>query len=747
MFATRSLRRGPARPTSLRIAARLFLAGVLAPAVLAPVALAGQADADAGWTPALSMRYRAVGGTAISPDGKRVAVVVREPVMEGEKSEYRSQIWMADPETGDAVQWTRGERSASSPAFSPDGRWLAFTTSRKGPDEEGAGDQVWVLPMAGGEARQATAADAGVGSYRWSPDGSRIAFLMQDPETPEEKEAKREKRDVILVDRDFKYAHLYVVRFDPAADGPATPIRLTAGEFHITGFDWAPDGTRIVFSHQTDPRINTGRLNGDVSVVTVPSAETLAEIAAAHAGVGERDEAAAGQRDDTPDDTPDTTPDTPDGHPRAVGEVTLLVGGEGVESSPYWSPDGRWIAFVSTGAKPEPIGLGDVWVVRAEGGEPRMLAETPNRSASIIAWAGDSGSLLLNEALGTTRHVIRLPLDGDAIERVTSGNGVLGAVSMTPDRGRMAFTWQTTDEPWDVYVSDVTAYAPRRVTHLHASVPKPEMGRTELVSWTSPDGLEIEGLLTYPVGYEEGTRVPLILNVHGGPAGVFSQSFTGAPSVYMLQYFAQQGFAILRPNPRGSTGYGKVFRYANFRDWGYGDFQDLMAGVDRVIEMGVGDPDRLLLMGWSYGGYMTSWAVTRTDRFRAASMGAGLPNLISMTTTTDIQDYLVGHMGVEYWEDYDLYEAHSAIYHIANVVTPTQVIHGANDLRVPFTQGQEFYRALSRRGVPTEMIVYPRTPHGPREPKFVMDVSERILAWFHRFLDDDAVTAQAGGAH
>jgi len=200
----------------------------------------------------------------------------------------------------------------------------------------------------------------------------------------------------------------------------------------------------------------------------------------------------------------------------------------------------------------------------------------------------------------------------------------------------------------------------------------------------------------------------------------------------MIQYFAQEGYAVLRPNPRGSTGYGKDFRYANIMDWGYGDFDDLMSGVDLVIGMGVGDPDQLYLMGWSYGGYMTSFAVTKTDRFRAASMGAGLPNLISMTTTTDIQDYLVGHMGGEFWDDYETYEKHSAMYRIKNVVTPTQVIHGAEDLRVPFTQGQEFYRALDRRDVATEMIVYPRTPHGPREPKFLMDVSDRILTWFRK---------------
>ena len=682
-----------------------------------------RAQADDAWTPALSMQYRAVSGTAISPDGSRIAFVVREPLMEGPQSEYLSHIWMTDADGSAAAQWTRGEASAGSPQFSPDGAWLSFTSGRDGEGE--AGSQVWALPMGGGEARQLTKAEGSVGGYRWSPDGTRIAFLMRDPPTAEEKKAREEKRDVILVDRDYKFSHLYVAAIDPDSDEPATPVRLTAGDFHITGFSWAPDGERIVFAHQVDPRINTGRLSGDLSTTTVPDAAKIGEILAARE--------AGGDGDEDPAEGADTDP-------AAVGEVALLVGGAGIERSPHWSPDGASIAYVSTGGQPEPIGLGDVYVMPAAGGEARRL-DTPNRSAAVLGWSGDSSELLLLESLGTRRHVLAVPAAGGEMRFISYGDGVIGSVALTDDASRMAFTWQTPEEPWDVFVSPTNGYSPQQVTDLHASVPRPEMGRTQLLSWTSTEGFEIEGLLTYPVGYEEGERVPLILNVHGGPAGVFSQSFTGSPAAYMLQYFAQEGFAILRPNPRGSTGYGKDFRYANFQDWGYGDFRDLMSGVDHVIDMGVADPDRLLLMGWSYGGYMTSWAVTQTDRFVAASMGAGLPNLVSMTTTTDIQDYLVGHMGVEFWEDYERYERHSAMYHIANVVTPTQVIHGAEDLRVPFTQGQEFYRALDRRGVPTEMVVYPRTPHGPREPKFVMDVSERILTWFRKHLGSEAVAA------
>jgi dipeptidyl aminopeptidase/acylaminoacyl peptidase len=275
-----------------------------------------------------------------------------------------------------------------------------------------------------------------------------------------------------------------------------------------------------------------------------------------------------------------------------------------------------------------------------------------------------------------------------------------------------------------------------KLSSVNADVPRPPMGKTELLSWKSKDGkFTIEGLLTYPVGYKKGEKVPFILNVHGGPAGVFTQSFTGNPSIYMLQYFAQHGYAILRANPRGSTGYGKTFRFANVQDWGGGDYQDLMAGVDHVIQMGVADPDSMVEMGWSYGGYMTSWIVTQTHRFKAVSMGAGLPDLVSMVYTTDIPAYLLAGMGeVPLWKDYKLYQAHSAYYHIANVKTPVQIMLGARDVRVPTTQGYEFYGALRHMGIPTQMVQFPRTPHGPREPKLLMDVSPHILGWFERWL-------------
>jgi len=636
---------------------------------------------DDKWTPELSMMYKSISGTVMSPDGKYVAYVVREAVMEGEKSEYLSHIWVASLDGAFNVQYTRGEKSASNPSFSPDGKYLAFTSSRSDKN------QIWIMRLKGGEAEQFTKEKNGVGSYKWSPDGKTIVFTKRDSETEEEEKQKKEKRDVILVDKNFKYNHLYTISVKNDSNNKRKIQRLTSGEFHITSFDWSPNGKTIVFAHQTDPLINTGFLESDISTVPADS-----------------------------------------------GAVKPLVRRPGVDQNPLYSPNGKWITFVSNGGSPQPIGLRDVFIVSSDGGDPKKLADTHDRSVSIISWSADSKKVYYSESFKTTRDLFSLPINGNKPEMITTGDGVVGSIAFNKDTDKVTFIYQNTNIANEVYYSEVKNFNINKLTDINSNVPKPSMGKTELISWKSKDGLEIEGLLTYPVNYQPGRKYPLILNVHGGPAGVFSQSYTGSSSIYMIQTFAQEGYAILRPNPRGSTGYGKEFRYANYKDWGFGDYEDLMSGVDEVIKMGVGHSDSLCLMGWSYGGYMTSFSVTRTDRFKAASMGAGLPNLVSMVTTTDIPDYLVAHMGSEFWEDYKTYEKHSAIYRIKNVTIPTQVIHGANDLRVPFTQGQEFYVALKRKGVPTEMIVYPRTPHGPREPKLLMDVTPRILSWFEKHL-------------
>ena len=305
--------------------------------------------------------------------------------------------------------------------------------------------------------------------------------------------------------------------------------------------------------------------------------------------------------------------------------------------------------------------------------------------------------------------MLLLPTNGDGYiswSKEKYSNGVISSVVKSKFSEKIVLCYENLNTPVEVYISETNKPSFEKISDIN-NLKYPKLSKTEIISWKSYDGKEIEGILTYPKNYKKGSKYPVILQIHGGPAGVFSERFNGRPGIYMTEYFSEKGYITIKPNPRGSTGYGKEFRYANYKDWGYGDYEDVVSGVDKVIEMGIGDPDRQFVMGWSYGGYLTSFIVTKTNRFKAASMGAGLPNLISMVTTTDIQDYLVAHMGAEFWEDYDTYEKHSAIYQIKNTKTPTQIIHGSNDLRVPFTQGQEFYRALDRLGVDTEMVVYP----------------------------------------
>lgn len=648
------------------------------------------------WSPEFSMSLAVPTQTSISPDGKLVAYAVREALTDGEQSSYLTHIWVASIDGMVNVQFTRGDKSCTSPQFSPDGKYIGFLSSREGKT------QVYRISVTGGEAEKLTDTKDGVNSFKWSPDGKRIAFIMKDPESEDEKKMKDEKRDIIRVDKDFKYNHIYVQKIPENNKEVAEPKQVTAGQFSVNDINWSPDGKNIAFSFQPEPGINTGFIHSDISIV-----------------------------------------------PSDSGDITSLVERPGLDTNPFYSPDGKTIAFESQGGQPEAVGLSDIWTVSANGGKPRKLAESPNRECSIVSWSVDGKYVYVNENLGISSHLLAIPMKGEDISVLSFGNYVLkknekgsirGSVGVWSSFGvsskvqAMSFIYQEPEIPPQVYYSNIYPYKKVVISKLNENIQIPEMAKTEVIKWRSGDGLEIEGLVTWPLGYEPGRKYPVILNVHGGPGGVFQNRFTGGAAIYLIQYFAEKGYIVLRPNPRGSTGYGKDFRYANVRDWGYGDYEDLISGLDHLIGRGVIDENRQYLMGWSYGGYMTSYMVTKTDRFKAASMGAGLPNLVSMVTTTDIPEYLVAHMGgKEFWQDYETYEKHSAIYRIGNVKTPTQVIHGQQDLRVPFTQGQEFYVALKRAGVPAEMIVLPRTPHGPREPKLQMAVSPLILDWFEKY--------------
>jgi dipeptidyl aminopeptidase/acylaminoacyl peptidase len=629
------------------------------------------------WNPEESMKIKSISQTDISNDGKYVAYVVREPITEDEKSEYLSQIWVSNLNTDENFQFTFNLKSSSSPKFSPDGKMLAFLSTRSGKN------QIWVINTNGGEARKLTSEKKEVKEIKWSPDGKIISFLKSDDDTEEEVDSKENKTDVILVDKIFKYSHIY--SYNLAKDSVK---QITKGNFSVNKYDYSPNGSKIIFSHQADTNINTGLVNTDISIIGS------------------------------------------DGK-----NLNNLISRPGIDSNPIFSNSGNKFAFTSSGGNQESIGLRDVYIYDLKSRNISKLSNTPNRDSNIISWSSDDKKLIISEYIKTTRQILLLPINGDSCLSWSNDRnfkGFISSVVKSKNSDQIVFCYERLNKPVEVYTGKENNPLFKKISDIN-NFDYPKLSLTEIISWKSFDGKKIEGILTYPKNFKKGIKYPIILQIHGGPAGVFSERFNARPGIYMTEYFSEKGYAIIKPNPRGSTGYGKEFRYANYKDWGYGDYKDVISGVDKIIEMGIGDTEKQFVMGWSYGGYLTSFIVTKNDRFKAASMGAGLPNLISMVTTTDIQDYLVAHMGSEFWEDYETYQKHSAIYHVKNTVTPTQIIHGADDLRVPFTQGQEFYNALKRIGVDTEMIVYPRTPHSPKEPKFLMDVSERILTWFEKY--------------
>ena len=350
-----------------------------------------------------------------------------------------------------------------------------------------------------------------------------------------------------------------------------------------------------------------------------------------------------------------------------------------------------------------------------------------------MGWTKDSSAVLFTETKKTRASIYAMPLDGPPKAVYEPVGGTAGSPDLNATGSHIGFAWESSDQPAEAYVMAATGGEPKRVSQANAGLPKLPIGKTEAVRWKSKDGLEIEGLLTYPVGYKTGEKVPLILNIHGGPAGVFTENFIGRQGLYPLATFAAKGYAVLRPNPRGSSGYGKKFRFGNLGDWGGMDYQDLMSGVDHVIAMGVADPARMSVMGWSYGGFMTSWVITQTDRFKAAVIGAPVTSLWSFTGTADIPGFLPDYFSGEPWQNFELYRKHSPLAHVANVKTPALVLHGEADVRVPISQGYEYYQALKRRGVTAKMVVYPREPHGPTEPKFRLDIMRRHIEWVEKY--------------
>lgn len=630
------------------------------------------------------LKVAGVSGPRISPDGARVAYTVSETKMEKDK-EWKSatQVWVVPVAGGKPRQYTRGEKSSTAPEWSPDGTMLAFLSDREKDSER----QVWMMMADGGEAWAVTTHKGGVSGFRFSPDGKQLLLSATDQPSKEEEDRKKLKDDTMVIDHDIKMTHLWLWNTEKKDEK-----RLTEGDFTVSDPQWSPDGARITYTTRPTPKADDGALS-DIWMLTV-----------------------------------------------AGGDKKKLASGEGASDNARWSPDGQWIAFTGSVDRDPGPSTSYLYLQSATGGPAKQLTAKFDLSVGTPVWSRNGKTIYFSTNVLEAIELYSCDVATGAVKQLSRRGGSTGITEISRDGKTIVGTTSGPGQPTELYKigADFTSFS--SLTDHNAWLKDYALAETEIVKWKSKDGTEVEGVLTKPVGYTAGAKVPFLLNPHGGPTGASINNFNGT-----VQALAANGFAVLQPNFRGSTGKGLAFAQANKNTWGKGDYEDCMTGVDAMIANGLADQDRLGAFGWSYGGYMTFWILTQTDRFKAVSPGAGLTNIYSMYSQTDIHRYMQWfYTDKAPWEATDLYWDRSPMKYVKNVKTPTMIMHGQVDTRVPIAQAQEFYQALKEMNVPAEFVVYPRENHGFTEPRHQVDRVRRYVKFFAKYLSAPLVTEPSG---
>jgi len=640
---------------------------------------------------------KAVQGATISPDGRSVIYGVREWVSEQDKMESRTHVWKVSTDgNSPARQITFGEKGESQAQFSPNGKFISIIAARGSAEAKA---QIHVMPIEGGEAWKLTDAKEGVSSYSWSPDGSRIAFVSTDPRSAAEEADVKKRDDERVFEGDFRFAHAWVIDLQTKV-----ATRITEGtQWTVQGApSWSPDSTRFVFGVATTPMLRDNRR--DVYIATPATA-------------GEP----AGQQ---------------------ASKIEKISTNWGHDGSPRWSQDGATIAWVSepnsTTALPDGTAAGVVmqqrlmlYDVNAKTIKDTLTPGFDSEAGNPV-WTNEGKRVMFVTGKRAYNEAFAYDLTSGAYTQLSQKRTINGT-SISKDGRTIALAMDAPDAATEIYVTDPSFANFKRLTNTNPQLAEVQLGETEVVTWKSSDGVEVEGVLLKPVGFQAGKRYPTLVVAHGGPAGAFVNGFR-LGGLEGGQVWSGKGWAVFYPNPRGSSNYGQKTLAANVNDWGGGDFKDIMTGVDALVARGLADPDKLAHIGWSYGGYMTAWTITQTSRYKAAMVGAGLTNMWSMYGTNDIPSVLIAYFGgIPNKQTLPLYLDRSAMTHIDKVTTPTLILHGANDERVPTGQAYELYRGLKDRGKSTELVFYPREGHGFTEYYHQKDRMVRIYDWVTKY--------------
>jgi dipeptidyl aminopeptidase/acylaminoacyl peptidase len=669
------------------------------------------------------LQIREVTDPQLSPDAKWVAYTVRTASLKEDKSDER--IWMVPFGGGDAIPMTADGVSSSHPRWSPDGKYLAFLSAREedrtdGGKAEGSKTQVWLLNREGGEAQRLTDTAQDVDDFVWSPDSRRICLVLRDP-TSEEFEAKDKNKDSDdsdtnarerkekkhktqkpwVIDRlqfkvdeigylDRRRTHLYVF------DLPSKNLtQVTSGDYDDSQPAWSPDAEQLAFTsnRSTDPDRN---YNNDIWVVSADNTDKGAHL-------------------------------------------TQITTNPGEDNSSAWSPDGKWIAYVTqTEPKLFDYATKHLAVSPAGGGEAKVLTRALDRNVSDIRFSADSTSVYFIADDDGTQNLCRVAVNGGEVSRSIGGRLMLYSYSLAKT-GDIAAQIDQMDRPSEIYALAAAGGPLTRITHTNdALISQLRLSPGEYVHFKSKDGTTVSGYLYKPLDYSPGKKVPTLLRPHGGPVWAWYAEFQ--PDI---QLFAANGYAVLLPNPRGSSGYGQKYCQAIFADWGDKDYQDDMAMVDYAIHQGIADPDRLGVGGWSYGGISTDFIIAQTTRFKAAISGAGEALNVSNYGHDQYQKDYETELGSP-WENQALWDKLSPFYRVSKITTPTLFMGGEIDWNVPILGGEQMYQALKSLGRTTELVVYPGEYHEFKTPSHIQDRLQRYLAWYAHYVKGDSAPATPG---
>ena len=616
-----------------------------------------------------------IGDVQMSPDGRWVFFSKSE--LDWDENKRKKKHYMIPADGGEAIQFI-GEAGGSAVQFSPDGKHLSFLRSVDG-DE-----QIFWMRMAGGEARQLTKHKNGIVSYKWSADASEIFFTGDEALSDEEQKEHDKGADAYYVREgphgreEGRWRNLWVFNLSSKKEA-----RLTDEELVIGDFDVSPDGRRVVFTAMRQDLENYFYLS-ELYLV----------------GTQER-------------------------------KVVRLTHNNAPEGNVLWAPDGKTIAYHAPSDQDYDLTNGFLWVMNPDTGEKKKLQGQGQGGISSLTWAPDSRSLLFNETRRTDSNLHRIDVATGQVAGVTRVRGTLRALAFSKDRSRMVYSFSDFDTPTDLYVSSVDELDPVRLTNANPWIEDEILlAKAEIVRWKSKDGMEIEGVFYLPGDHREGTEVPLMLHIHGGPPGHFANGFR--PNFHI---FAGLGYASFGPNIRGSDSYGDDLLTALMGDVGGGEYEDLMTGVDYLIAERHVDPERLGLRGWSWGGILGSWVITQTDRFEAASLGAMVGSWTAETGPGLAFDLRLHYIGGAPWINPEEWRRVSSLWYVKDVTTPTLLLHGDRDLVSTPNQAMMFFTALKDIGkTPVRYVRFPREPHGFREPRHqrIRDVEE--IKWMQKYV-------------